>query len=489
MYIHPFKISLDTLIASSPLLGHFLEDRTPVRESQDIPLLRKLQEESTVSLRDKEQRSLFCVAPFDILVSEINGEKQFHLIEINGTGIGGLTNLSSRAVGVILENLTDMAQTFREPDALVLVAISGKESDTTPRLNRLMHEKILYLEALKNGFELNWEQALVFSLPQLAREPGLLQRRQPTVVLGYTKEFLKHLSVDERGGLRLFGRHVNGAVNDRFCLNILQYFNYQVDLRRLVTMNRCFFPGADKGCAYGLLNEYLSQARHPFMPSTVRYQLAHDRDCLIVMVLDWLRQGRKAVIKPSGTGLGHGIEFFLSATEPVEHIIARIDESIDFTQANYLIPGGAFPYTVCEYIDTCTIRQHDHPLHKHKYELRIVVYRDGMELKAFPSIAKVSSKAYDETIADRLSLINNITTSAVVHQRSGMDFMLPLTNCETLSLLDLRVEHLRELCLFCTNFMRFVLDVTQFQPGRVGLPETARPLPPPLPQGELLKVV
>ena len=47
---------------------------------------------------------------------------------------------------------------------------------------------------------------------------------------------------------------------------------------------------------------------------------------------------------------------------------------------------------VCEFLDTATVCPEAGKKHKmvgHKFEIRIVVYRDGNELKAFPSIAKV----------------------------------------------------------------------------------------------------
>lgn len=64
--------------------------------------------------------------------------------------------------------------------------------------------------------------------------------------------------------------------------------------------------------------------------------------------------------------------------------------------ANYNLQCGGLPFTVCEYLDTATVHPAaaaGTPAHAnkagHKFELRIVVYRSGGELRAFPSIAKV----------------------------------------------------------------------------------------------------
>ncbi len=92
-------------------------------------------------------------------------------------------------------------------------------------------------------------------MPQLLDEPRGLDNGQPTVVVGYIKDFLANLTLESDGRLSLLGRPVTAAVNDRFCLNVLQQFGQGVDLGQLATMNRCFLPGADKGTAYALLNE------------------------------------------------------------------------------------------------------------------------------------------------------------------------------------------------------------------------------------------
>src|SRR5437868_2538557 len=92
MNAKPFQVSLDTLIGVAPMLGYPLEDRNRIRAGQDSALVESLQAHTSAGLRDASQQDLFCVAPFDILVTESAGRKRFHIIEMNGTGIGGLSN-------------------------------------------------------------------------------------------------------------------------------------------------------------------------------------------------------------------------------------------------------------------------------------------------------------------------------------------------------------------------------------------------------------
>jgi hypothetical protein len=482
MYANPFQISLECLIGVSGILGHRLEERNTVRAAQDPEIVLDVQKGSAIELRSRrQQQELFCVAPLDILVTEQDGRKQFHVIEMNGTGIGGLTNIYEPAVGCVLEGLMEMGQNLRVETPLVLVASSGLESEQMPRRNKLIYEKVLYAEALKRGFEGRGQSAVVSTLTQMRDAPWEIDNDRPTILVGYMKEFLRFLRPETDGQLRLFGRPVDAAVNDRFCLNLVHEYGDMLDLGHLQTMNRCFLPGADKAVCYRLLNEFL-EAHPTSLTRPVAYALAHTRDELIQTVLGWVNQGRKAVIKPQGTGLGHGIEFFLTRHESQDRIASRIDGSLQLTERFYGLQGGALPYTVCEFLDTLVISRPGHPMRGRKFELRVVVYRDGNVLKAFPSIAKVSSEVYNADQPSHLSLINNITASAVAKQSAGVEHMLPLCRQDTLELLGLTREDLGDVSLLSTRFTRYVLDQVLDSPAKLGLPESAAEVPVEMPK-------
>lgn len=475
--MHPqtLQLSVDTLIASSPLLGHELEDRTPIQQAQDPELVRKWQDASSIPLHNSDQQHLFCVAPLDLLVTEVDGEKEFHLLELNGTGIGGLTNMAPHAVNAVLEGMSQMAvqQLETENQPLILIASSGKESDENPRLNKLIYEKLMYAEAFKQGFASRGVSSTLATMPGLCNDRIPLDEPGPAVVVGYIKEFLDELKVESDGRLTLFGRTVTGAVNDRFCMNVLSQFEGLVDLKRFATMNRCHLAGADKGVAYDLLNDFLCANPMPHFPSRINFEITHSREELVETVLNWKRRGLQPVIKPHGTGLGHGIEFFL-AEEPEAEILRKIDRSIQLTQDYYKAAGGAFPYTVCEYVDACTVPHQGHPLFGHKYELRVVVYRDGMTLRAFPSIIKVACEPADDG-SEPSGLINNITASCMKTRAKGTDYMFPLANRQTLELFGLNDDHLAAVCTAATGYVRHVLDEVQQHPERLGLPASTLP--------------
>lgn len=473
MRLHSLNVSLKTLLATSSLIGHELEDRSPICESQDLGLFHQLGRRTTHALRSSSQRDLFCVAPLDILVSDCGGHKRFHLLELNGTGIGGLTNMPHQAVNTVLESLAEFCAGFSEPGGVVLLAVSGKECDESPRLNRLMHEKLLFVDAMRAGLESRFGGCHVANLSQLREQPRSCRRGQPTVVVGYIKELLNALTCDADGLLSLHGHRVTGAVNDRFCQNVIQRFDDQVDLEHFRTLNRCFVPGSDKGVAYSLVNGYVQRQPHPSLPDEVLFAHAHNKESLIDTVKCWLGKGRQVVIKPHGTGLGHGIEFFFDPGASRAAITARVEASLRQTERFYGIAGGALPYTVCEYVDACRLSQAGHRLKGHKYELRVVVYRDGMSLKAMPSIAKVAREQARDGQFERRSLINNITASGDTKKVCGTDYMLPLCNRRTLQSLGLTQGDLQELCEFATGLVGHTLDQVEDYPERYGLPARA----------------
>jgi len=479
----PFQVDIATVVAASPMLGHGLEDRVSIRNAQQLDLLAAIDQVSAVALEASPEARSFVVAPLDILVSEQQGQVQFHVIEMNGTGIGGVSNLPAPVVQAILSSIRQAVAGIARPGAVVLLPISGKEDDANPRLNKLMHEKLLFAQALAAGLHDVGGGSVVVTMAGLNSGKQRLSDDRPAVVMGYMKELLQACSVNTQGQVMLGGRPVVGALNDRFCLNLLSQFP-TIDLEQFHPLNGTFLPGGDKGVAYSLLDEYLVYSPSPVFPARVHHAHATSSVELISTVLDWIRQGRRPVIKPHGTGVGHGIEFFLDANEPLESVCRRIHDSVATTQALYGTPEGAFPYTICDYVDSAVIDSPGQPFHGHKFELRVVVYRDGETLRACPGIAKVAAAPFDPRNPCRDNLINNITNASTVHHKNGTEQMLPLCSSATLEQLGIGPEALGELCRVATRYVHHAIQEIpqqQFQTQRLlaGQP-VLRPISSPL---------
>lgn len=404
----PFAISVETIAAAWPMLGHRLDSRAPLRARQELALTRRFIESSAVPLADAEQELDFTCAPLDILVERHNGETKFHIIELNGTGIGGVSNMPAPVVGPMLASLTQIASTITEHDAVVLLGISGKEDDGDPRLNHLMHEKLMFAEAIQRGLELN-------------------------------------------------------------LMNALDHFGVYADLSVVRPMNTCFAAGSDKAIAYEVINRVVRGTAAETLVPGLDFEVTHDRAQLMEAAKPWLKLGRRFVIKPHGTGIGHGIEFFLDPSASERDIALLVDLSIDETAMFYRIRGGAFPYTLCTFVDTPVIELAEHPLRGHKFECRVVVYRDGPVLRAFPSVAKIASQPFDASKPSRASLINNITASSQATKKGGVSFSLPLSNHESLETLGISVDIMEELSLISSTIVWAALDDLRVHPERHGL--------------------
>jgi len=454
--IDPFQVDISTVVATSPMLGHYLEDRLSIREAQESDLLAAIDQASSLELENNSEARSFVVAPLDVLVSRTPRGLQFHVIEMNGTGIGGVSNLPAPVLRAVLSSTQQAVAAIARPDSVVLLPVSGKEDEANPRLNKLMQEKLVFAQALATGLR----QATGSS--EIVTVTGLNSGRQsfsgdcPAVVVGYMKELLQACRVDGRGQLRLAERPVVGAFNDRFCLNLLSQFP-TLDLEQFQPINGTFLPGGDKGVAYSLLDKYLICEPSAMFPAGVHHAHAYSLAELIATVQHWLEQGRRPVIKPHGTGLGHGIEFFLNPAEPRESICQRIQRAVVSTRALYGTPDGAFPYTICDYVEATTVDAVSHRFHGHKFELRVVVYRDGDRLRTCPTIAKVAVAPFDPERPCRDSLINNITNASTLHQKHGTEQMLPLCSHQTLELLGIRIDELAELCRVATAYLQLAI--------------------------------
>lgn len=459
-----FSVSLKTLIGCAPILGNKLEDRAKVRQAQNPDLLNYWFENSKRHISNRNVLDGFCVAPFDVLVEETADGHHFHIIELNGTGIGGLTNLPNHTVREVLYSLGKMVENL-PVQPLILVAISGKEDEKAPRLNRMMHEKILYVDTLQQKMEQKFGRSSVRVCVDSTSRIDIPEG--PTVILGYMKDLLDQIELNSFGEIFFQSRKINGVVNDRFFLNITQKFQDRVYTDDIVVMNKSYLPGANKGTAYQLMNEYFKKENPSCFPKEVDFMEVASLSELENKVLERVAQGIPTLIKPCGTGLGHGIEFFLNRDESEQEIRKRIRDSVQMVSEFYGIEKGAFPYTISGFIDTKVV-QGDHNLKGHKFELRVVVYRHDDYIAAVPSIAKISCSTYDSLKQDHMSLINNVTASTTATQKAGNDFMLPLANLETLHTLGLKAGEITELAQGCSGLMEYILRELDARPERFG---------------------
>lgn len=440
------RVSLPTLISASTMLGHEMEDRAPIREAQDGALADSLRDCTATAAGDVPAHA-FLLGAFDVLVTASEGQNRFHILELNGSGLGGLTNIGEGAILAIMDEFRRVASTITEEQPLVLVPATGNDLPGERPRSRLLYEKLLLADALCDGLRERHGGAQVATLARLGS--GEHRDGGPLVALGYGQELVRSTDVeDERP--RLFGRTVTAAINDRLAARLVKK---GVGRSALLGVNGAFSFTADKGRTYELLNDFLDHTDHPLVAPVGIVRRAHNREELEAELDHQAHDGRAVVIKPQATGRGDGIEFFLGPEEPSKRR-ARLDASIAAMEEYYV--GGPFPYTITDFIDGRTISRADHRCDGRKFELRIVVYREGPRFCAYPSIAKVCPTRYDPAALSREMLINNISSPTSTAERTRIGRMLPLCNPEILSLLGIAEEDLAALCRFATAFTKHV---------------------------------
>lgn len=80
--------------------------------------------------------------------------------------------------------------------------------------------QVLYVEALRRGFQDAGRPCRVANMTTLAANPAAMPRDgKPLVVLGYMKQFRQHFSVDAGGRLLLFGRQVRAHSDESLRLH------------------------------------------------------------------------------------------------------------------------------------------------------------------------------------------------------------------------------------------------------------------------------
>lgn len=448
-------ISLSTFIQVSTMFGQHMEDFSPIRVRQDQSFVRELQEATTVSVVEPHQKKHFYVTAIDFLVTEENGQKKFKFTEINGSGFTGISNISIEAIQTVLKQLNQVPQFVNDEVPVIIIPCSGTKEIVTSGRPTMMYEKILFAQAVKEGFEKLRGDAELVTLYDIVQR-GNYKPVKPTVIIGYLIDFMKYLSCKD-GKIYLFDFPISGATHDRFCDNVINAYRYDIDLSKFYSINNLFYVTSDKGNAYRFFCDFNKENDFKYFDKDIDYTRVFNRDELIAKVIERNRAGKKTVIKPHGAALGRGIEFFV-LPEDDEQIINKIDCSLEAVNRFCGVEGWAFPYTVVNFVDCATIKKPDYPLFGHKYEIRVIVYRDDEQLKAFPSIVKISSKYYDPTVSDRLMLLNNVAAAAGRTKLDSFNYMLPLSNRDTLEILDLSEEQMMELCSFATQYVRYVIN-------------------------------
>lgn len=440
------RISLETLREVSTLLGRPLPDPWEPGGRHDPSLLparfREAEAHAAWPVLAGDRTGAFYYGSVDLLpVREGDGSVGYQILELNGTGVGGLGRLPGPLLRAVLRELWELPRTLPEEPPLVLCTIASAAT-------RTVGERILIAQALKEGLRAQRGRSEIVVLGE--SPPGdRLPRDRPLVVL---TEYARRGLMAEDGELRLHGRRVDAIVRDLHCQHVLDLFPGRLDASAFLGINRIFPVSTSKARTYGIYNAFLATHPNRLLRRPVRFEVADDREALDRMVRDMLDGGCSVVIKPHAAGAGRGIAF-LHPSDAAAELEAALDRAVADAPR---VSGRVFPYTVCELLDCPTIERPGHPLLGHRYELRIVVFRVGTTLRAFPTVCRVSGWRYDSAWSDRRMLLNTMSRS--LESQSNGSCALPLCHPATLDALGLSPDTLVELCDAAAAFVHMVVS-------------------------------
>lgn len=299
---------------------------------------------------------------------------------------------------------------------------------------------------------------------------GWSDAKQPAVIAGYTAQLARAIQIRD-GAPYLNGRKVNLINNDRLVMNINalnKNGGAQLDTGTFISSNKTFLAAASKGHAYAFTNEF-NKAGGAEFPGFSREIINHQANTIEEVfshVIRMLAEGKRAIIKPSGTGHGDGIVPF-DLDELTDHAAIRmqIEDSYARVKGTYGDRGG-FPYAISEYLTAARVNRPDSDVHTMKYEFRVAVFADysnkkaGPQLKAHPSIIKIdggSALAEGES-GDFSKQLASVSAQVLATGLPASDFMKPLSSPEVLELLGISEAEVTDLCKYATRLVAHSLE-------------------------------
>ncbi|HHA1936417.1 TPA: hypothetical protein ACOEP6_004939, partial [Enterobacter ludwigii] len=476
-----------------------------------------------------------CLPP-DILVYRAKN-KDSHTVktltcsELNGTGFGGIHNLPGEQYRTIMDTFRLAARQILQSDPgprLIVIANSGRELSVrkegrypVEENNKLMYEKILIADIIAD--ELDCEVISLDDLShnyfriideltcekvnckitdsefeerseaahQLAFHKMEKYCKQNLVVIGYTRDVVDCCQINN-GQPYLFGRAINGFMNDRAAYNLCKSKNKPLDLSSFNMINVSFKEGADKYAAtyaISLFNESAEARELPSLASERGFtwdllgldkvlhlndknniQLCNDEQVkyfsgvteqdgisgIMHTLKEFQSRGLIPLFKPSGTGQGQGIIAYQQG-EKKQDFKKRFTENLEYIKKSYS-NGAGYPFLVEPLL------QLDKDSNGHLYDLRFVIYQknDGQgncNFHSIPLVIKKSAQTYSDGDYDACPKFEptNATYSVKKTNQDYTTFTEPLCTISNINKTGLNLEQVKSISLYLSAFQCWLL--------------------------------
>jgi len=530
-----------------------VSDRIHIGNKQDQKLADVFEKCSSIELPVGTKGCDFiCCAP-DVLAYNIKDDKNFikldyNCAEINGTGFGGTRNLPLNKFETILNTFRNSAVKIKEECEkngeypLIIVSNSGREG--VERTNgeypisansTLMWEKLFIVDEYAGQISSSTNPCHVNSIDNIAIpyykqidlakvnfDNGILNKdeykneiknaydnstismkkydKKPVVLLGYTRDIVECCNI-EHDLPYLFGRRINGIVNDRVAFSLSKMENKKINYQKVHIMNVNFEEGADKFSTALAREKFHTSAEVKLLPTLARdrgftyepcgldksYNFKNNEEDLalisgmnindlaafrmryfrgitkkdgingIMKALDDFKNlGMKPLYKPSGTGQSKGIIAY-NTGESNEDFKRRFYENINKIKKEYG-RGAGYPYFVMPILSLARTIKGE------LYDLRFVIYQKindtgNSTIHTIPIILKKGvEKITEESMENNDFFPTNVNYSVLKTGRPGTDFIVPL--CREDSLLkqaNLTKDQVKSMCLYFSAFQCWLL--------------------------------
>ena len=363
----------DGLVYLSRYFNKNFVSLTPIREKQDGKLVNKLRREALnrldggIKLKDQK---MFYIGSVDFMVTNINGKKEFVVLETNGGSGRGLLSLTKGQTELCFnayKHAIDQGETIDEKKVVVI--------GTVPN-DMLFQEKIILVEYLKDRFQADGYTVGVYN--SFSFEPDNDDIDEDIIIiLSNYNNLLENFSF--RNDHVLFKNvEVNVIIGDgvarRFPI-IAAHLKYDWERVKTTIVNPIYQVSDDKANTYLAVN-WAKEKLDKYRVQQLAFSKSKDPYELELTLEKIIQEGQKNyILKPLGGSGGAGIQP-ISPSFSVDRAGDIIEKSIFGFYKKFDARRNPFPYTIQEMADFCLI---DWNNSKRTFDLRIyLVQKDGI---------------------------------------------------------------------------------------------------------------
>jgi hypothetical protein len=534
------------------------DDMSSIGKAQNQNLATDIQIASQIALPSSVKANDCVVLPPDVMAYWVrHGDEKKMLYtcpEINGTGFGGIGTMPPEQFGVVMATYGAAAAEIRTESErqghapFMIVANSGREgaqrtegeypassnskmiwekahiadicakefgSDDKPcypesfdKIARGYHREVDAAAKNYGTDSVAYREAVAVAHANASKSMQQFENK-PLVLLGYSRDLAECAEIKD-GRAYLFGREVNGIVNDRAIENLNMTQNKKLDFRKLALINSTVDEGVNKfaaalvraefadsvaakelpkiaaarGFKYDVMGldkafHYTSQAdkgdikgmseldRFAHFSTFFRgVQASEGLDGVAKAYDDFKALGFdiRPLFKPNGTGQAKGI-IGVQANESKEAFLARFTTNMQELEKNFG-KGAGYPFQVVPLLELARTPEGEN------YDLRFTIFqnretpffnggRKGYESKSAIQTVPLLLKKEPPSEQDRSGPLEfsptNITAAVAKTGRPAKDFVIPLASTAGMEQTGLDENKLKSMSLYFSALQSFLL--------------------------------